>query len=536
MRPEKIVLLIFLALAGAAAGAQERRPNILLIIADDLGYTDMGAYGSEIPTPTLDALAYAGIRFTNFHTGRACQQTRSMLMSGRGVESVLERRPPRADSERANQLDTGVVTLPELLQSAGYGTYIAGKWDLGLTPEAMPVNRGFDRSFVLLEASSSHFPEYFWSERSWYFEDDRHLELEDLPADFYATRSYTDKMLEYLGDHDGDAPWFAMLTYTSPHWPLQAPDDWLDRHAGRYDKGYDVLRERRVGRATELGVLPRGLTLDGFEPTAKPWDSLEPAIQSRYARANEIYASMVEYLDQQIGRIVEHLERTAQLDDTIVFFMSDHGASAEEIGILDGPTSMMAHFDALVAKRDNSYANIGRIGSFVDRGVGFGEAATAPFRYYKGRVTEGGIRAAAFVHYPAALPEPSIDGEFITVMDMLPTFADVAGIEALAATAVDGVRLQPLVGESFWPYLTGRATAVHAADDTAGWVRGDIGAIIQGRFKLTNQPHPAVPVSDADLTWRLYDLDNDPGETVDLAARHPALVESLRLSWERDWK
>ena len=206
-------VLIALALCvGGHANADDGRPKILLIIADDLGYTDLGSFGGEIRTPALDALAYAGIRFTNFHTASACQQVRSMLMSGRGYSRVMRRMPPRKDGERQHQLRTDVATLPEFLQAAGYKTYLAGKWDLGLAPETMPVARGFDRSFTLLEASSSHFAEYFWDAKSYYQEDDQHVPLDALPADFYSTSSYTDKILEYIGAHEGESPWFGMLT------------------------------------------------------------------------------------------------------------------------------------------------------------------------------------------------------------------------------------------------------------------------------------------------------------------------------------
>ncbi|MDH3442107.1 MAG: sulfatase-like hydrolase/transferase, partial [Gammaproteobacteria bacterium] len=386
-------LVSLAAFSHGHAFADHNRPNILLIIADDLGYTDMGSYGGEIRTPTLDALAYAGIRFTNFHAASACQQTRSMLMSGRGLSQVIQRMPPRDDGERANQMRTDVATLPEYLREAGYKTYISGKWDLGLAPETMPVSRGFDRSFTLLEASSSHFAEYFWGERSYYQEDERHVPLEELPENFYSTRTYTDKILEYIGEHDGDSPWFGMVTYTAPHWPLQVPEAWLDRYSGRYDDGYDALRAQRLQSATERGVIPPAANPVAFRPTAVPWTTLSPDLQKRYARAQELYASMTEFMDQQIGRLVDHLVETDQFENTVILFLSDHGASGAEIGIMDGPTSMPAHFNAVEEARDNSYENFGRTNSFIDHGRGFAEAVTAPFRYFKGTLAEGALRA-----------------------------------------------------------------------------------------------------------------------------------------------
>lgn len=518
------------------AFADDTRPNILLIIADDLGYTDMGSFGGEIATPSLDALAYGGVRFTNFHMATACQQTRSMLMSGRGFTQVIQRMPPRPGGERANQLRTDVATLPEFLREAGYSTYISGKWDLGLTPETMPVSRGFDRSFTLLEASSSHFAEYFWEEASYYQEDDRHVSLDELPLDFYSTRTYTDKILEYIEEHDGNAPWFSMVTYTAPHWPLQVPDDWLDRYAGRYDDGYDALRAERAARATERGVFPRGASLATFEPTAVPWTSLTPELQNRYARAQEIYASMTEFMDEQIGRIVNHLVATGQFDNTVILFMSDHGSSGAEIGIMDGPTSMPAHFNTVEESRDNSYENFGKTNSFIDHGRGFAEAVTAPLRFFKGTLAEGGLRSAAFIHYPPEFTEPAINDTFITILDILPTFLDIADAGSPADFALAGRDIQPIAGRSFWPHLKGDEDTVHGNDSVAGWSRGPYGALIRGRFKLVNQLPPGVPTPESPPPWQLYDLLADPGETKDLASSQPELVAELAEIWQRDWK
>jgi len=528
-------LVALTSLVGAAANADDPPPNILLIIADDLGYTDLGSYGGEISTPSLDALAYGGLRFTGLHTASACQQVRSMLMSGRGFKRVIRRMPPRDDGERQHQLRTDVATLPEFLQAAGYRTYLAGKWDLGLTPETMPIARGFDRSFTLLEASSSHFAEYFWDDVSYYQEDDRHVPLADLPEDFYSTRSYTDKILEYIATQPDDAPWFSMLTYTAPHWPLQAPDEWLNRHAGRYDEGYDVLRRQRVSRAVERGVIPPGASLDRFRPIATPWVDLPAELQRRYARAQEIYAAMTELLDGEVGRIVEYLEERDQLNSTVILFLSDHGASAAEIGIQDGPTSMPDHFDTLEAARDNSFNNFGRMNSFIDHGRGFGEAATAPLRYFKGTLAEGALRAPAFIHFPPAIAEGGISHSFITVMDILPTLLEIAEAAGPGDMEIDGRDMQPLAGRSFWPLVTGQVETVHDESSVAGWSRDPFGALIRGRYKLVNQTMPGQPV-DGTPPWQLFDIVADPGETRDVAAMFPDIVEELDAIWRRDWQ
>jgi len=497
----------------------------------------LSAFGGEIPTPNLDSIATMGIRFTNFHTNAVCQQTRAMLMSGMGSVAAIKRNPPREDGERANQLRSNVATLPELLRDAGYRTYMAGKWDLGLTEDSTPYARGFDRSFSLLEASASHFAEPFWSDVSYYQEDARRIALSELDDGFYSTQAYTDKLLTYLESHTGPAPWFGYLAYTAPHWPLQVPDDWAHRHAGRYEEGYDALRANRFSRAVRMGVVPSGATLEAFQPTAKPWKSLDAKAQRRYVRAQEIYASMVEYMDHEVGRIIAYLRRTGQLDRTLILFMSDHGASAAELGIVDGPTGMPPHFDLVLTRSDNRLDNIGRVGSFVDHGRGFAEAATAPFRLFKGTLSEGGIRAAAFLNFPGLRQQGSVNDTFLTVMDVLPTFLDVAKTTHPGPVTYNGRQIQAISGRSFWGVLAGSSEAVHGRDDAVGWSLRGLGALIKGRYKLTNQPHDGRPVEDTELlSWQLYDLVADPGETMDLSREYPALVLEMKTEWQRNWR
>ncbi len=522
--------------AAENGAAGDTRPNILLIVADDLGFTDLGAFGGEIPTPNLDALAFAGVRLTSLHAARACQQTRAMLMSSRGVSSVLDTRPNRPDGERNNSLTMRVAALPELMQDAGYSTFMAGKWDLGQSGDTRPAARGFDRSFVLLEASASHFAENFWSHQTLYEEDGIPVALEDLPEDFYSTKTYTDKMLEFLGAHDGDTPWFAFMPFTAPHWPLQVPEDWLDRHAGEYDAGWDVLRAERAARAGELGVIPEGATMEAFEPVAIPWTEFSAEEQARYSRAQEIYAAMVEYLDLSVGRVIAHLEDSGQLDNTVVMFMSDHGASAGQQGVYAG-RGPASGGPTVPDTRDNSFENFGRLGSFIDHGLGFGEAATAPLKYYKGRLAEGGIRAAALIRYPSVISEPGIDGTYMTVMDILPTFLDIAGTEHPGEGLYKGREIMPILGTSFWPYLQGDVSAVHDATDVAGWSAGSTGAIIRGDYKAINHGPPGSGMGMGPTPpWSLYDISVDPGEINDLSAEYPELMDELVEVWERDWQ
>ncbi len=506
------------------------RPNILFIVADDMGFTDLGAFGGEISTPTLDRLAYGGVRLNNLHSSSACRTARLMLMASAGAVAANQ---PYPGAYRDGVLSLDYATIPELLQDAGYATYMTGKWDLGDVDGYRPESRGFDRSFTLAIGSGPYFAEYFRGTFA-FWDDGRELTPDDVPEDFYATRAYTDKMLEYLESNEEGTPWFAYMPYTAPHWPLQLPEDWLDRYAGRYDDGYDELRVRRFNNAAEVGVLPAGATLDGFDPVAEPWSNLSLEEQRRYSRAQEIFAGMIEYLDMSVGRVVEYLEDSGQLDNTVIVFTADHGASGGEHGVDTGrmPASGGPEVPAGI---DNSFENFGRRSSFVDHGRGFGEAATAPFRYLKGSVTEGGLRAAAFVHYPAAVPAGGVSGEFMTFMDIMPTFLEIAGTEHPGAGPYrDGRVINEIVGRSAWPHLTGRAETVHPPDYSVGWVSGmGGGALIRGSYKIIDQARPG---EEGPTPWRLYDLSADPGEHHDLAADHPALVAEMVEELETNWQ
>ena len=506
-------------------------PNILLIVADDLGFTDIGAFGGEISTPNLDRLALEGLRLNNLHAASYCRPARLMLMTGAGAVAANQ---PMPESHRGGAISLNYATIAELLQDAGYATYVTGKWDLGDIEGYTPEARGFDRSFVQAGGSANYFPEIFLGRVFGYLEDGRELTPQDVSGDFYATRAYTDRMLEYLRSTEEGQPWFAFMPYTAPHWPLQLPEDWLDRYAGRYDDGYDALRERRFERAREAGVLPASAGLTNFERVAEAWTDLSPEEQRRYSRAQEIFAGMVEYLDMSIGRIVDYLADSGQLDRTVILFTADHGASSGEQGVHTGRgpagSGPLPPEDV-----DNRTENFGRSGSFVDHGWGFGQAASAPFKYLKTTLSEGGLRAAAFVNYPSAISGGGVSDAFMTFMDILPTVMEIAGSGHPGAGPYrDGREIEDIVGRSAWPHFTGQARDVHAPTDSAGWVSVRAGgALIRGTYKIINEPPPGAT---EETPWRLYDLAEDPGETRDLAAESPELVAELVREWEDNWR
>ncbi len=306
-----------------ASGPAATRPNILLIVADDMGYTDVGSFGSEIATPNLDELAFGGIRFTSFHAASSCGPTRAMLMSGATSREAGVSGP-------AAVLSHDVAPLPALLRDAGYHTYMTGKWHLGHEAEQSPAARGFESSFALVRAGDNHlgasnFPDDVVAYR------ENGEPIAQLPEDWFSSQMYTDKLLEYIQANEGDGtPWFGYLAFTAPHWPLQVPDDWRDRYGGRYDEGYDVLREQRAARAGDLGILPDGFDLEQYQGIAPPWTSLDDDSRQVLTRSMELYAAMLENMDLHVGRVLEYLEASNQLENTVVLFFSDNGASGSD--------------------------------------------------------------------------------------------------------------------------------------------------------------------------------------------------------------
>ncbi len=523
----------------ASVAQRKARPNILFIMADDLGYSDIGAFGGEINSPNIDTLSDEGVRMTNFHVAPTCSITRSMLMSGTdshlaGVGTMHEAHDslPEAMAGLENYqgyLKDGIETFPKKLQEAGYHTYMAGKWHLSNVHGGPPAwisgsaaAKGFDRSFILLQGGASFFEDKLgihpMGASAAYMEDDTIVDT--LPEGFYATKYYTDKLIEYIDSNNGDGqPFFAYAAYTAPHWPLQVPDAWLDRYAGRYDDGYQVLREERFARMKALGLIDADAEMYPGMAGVRAWNELSDEERATQARAMEIYAAMVEYMDEQIGRLLSHLKDIGAYDNTIIIFTSDNGAEVMDPHItwppyIPGVTSDA--IDAYTALLDESYENMGKPGSMVDYGVGFGQTGCTPHRYFKGAVSEGGIRSPMIVKYPgSALTAGSIYDAFTSIQDIAPTCLEVAEADLPA---------QPLRGASLVSFLEGEAAQVHGPD--YGWgVEFEGGqAFIQNDYKIFMKQHVSAiwpadfeAASGDGVTWELFDLVSDQGENIDLA-------------------
>ncbi|KAJ5819610.1 arylsulfatase [Penicillium riverlandense] len=539
------------------------RPNFLIIVADDLGFSDCSCFGSEINTPNIDSLAQAagGLRFTSFHVAAACSPTRAMLMTGTdhhltglGQLSELVRNSPAHQGAPGHEgyLTDNVVAVPELLREGGYHTVMSGKWHLGLKKEYGPHMRGFERSFALLPGCANHYgyePQYenVVEEPPRFFETAvTALHMEDseyvnkLPDGFYSSDYYASKMIEFLSqrsEDDKSKPFFAYLPFSAPHWPLQAPEENMDKYRGIYEDGPEALRLRRLQKLKDLGmvaqdVVPHEIVTVSGEPDE--WKNMTADEQAKSARSMEAFAGMVSRMDDNIGRVLEYLKSTGEYDNTVICFMSDNGAegASYEAQPIVGD-DIVAHINRYY---DNSLENIGRGNSFVWYGSRWAQAATAPSRLYKMFSTEGGCRVPLVVK-PVANQNPGgrIVDSFCTVMDFVPTILDYAGLQHPGNT-YKGRSIAPVRGVSWKPFLDAMATggsqtnrgmlAIHGEDHVTGWEIAGSGALRKGRYKITYVPLPRGP-----QRWELFDIISDPGETNDLSQKMPELFSEMLRLW-----
>ena len=510
----------------------DKRPNILLIVADDMGYTDLGVYGSEIDTPNLDQLASNGLILTDFHNQAVCAATRASLLSGTdnhnagGAQHLAANQRGKPGYE--NYLNEDVVSFATLLRDAGYNTSFAGKWHMGGEPHQIPNARGFDRSFALLEGGASHYSDARGlsprNKKVHYVENE--MPFKQLPKDFYSSNAYTDYIIKYIdADASNDKPFFAFLSFTAPHWPLQAPDEYVAKYKGAYDGGYEILRAQRISNGKELGVIPAGAIPYPRLQHVPPWHSLSDEEKKLSARKMEIYAGMVDGLDKNVGRLINHLKSIGEYENTFIVFISDNGAEGADRD--PGGQSADWFFD-------NSFENIGKINSHVYTGASWAQASGGVMRYYKSHSSEGGTHGPAFVHYPKMFQQGRISNAFISVVDLAPTFLDLAETTH-PERGYNGRLLHPIQGISMVPLVLGDIENIRPDDFVFGWEVAGHRAIRQGDWKLlwlsATSSAGVSPVEFADH-WGLYNLAIDPGEVNDLSASEPERVKMLLQLWE----
>lgn len=511
-RPFRLALLVGLLslYAGQTAGGAPP-PNVVLIMADDMGYSDLGCFGSEIETPNLDRLAAGGLRFTRFYNAARCCPTRASLLTGlyphqAGMGGMVNssKDPQRAGAYQG-YLNDRCVTIAEVLGRAGYATYMAGKWHVGEFRPVWPVDRGFDRYYGLVSGGMNYFNIRLGKRKGIF----RHFAVDDReyrpPADgFYSTDAFTDHALTMLREHKGGRPFFLYLAYNAPHWPLHAPEKEIQKYLGKYTGGWSELRGRRHQRMLKMGLIPETWRLSPQDPNAADWHKLKLEKKREMDRKMAVYAAMIDRMDQNIGRVVDLLDTKGQLDNTLVLFLSDNGACHE------GGT-FGQNF------RPDLTGPIGTQNSYHSYGISWSNASNTPFRRHKHWVHEGGIATPLVVHWPAGIKaRGELRRQVGHVIDLMATCVDVAGAEYPAK--LNGHAVRPMEGVSLRPFFD----SDRVTPRTLFWEHMQNRGVRNGRWKL---------VAARGSGWELYDVQRDPTELNNLIQTRPELARDLAAKW-----
>ncbi|ENU91257.1 hypothetical protein F971_03164 [Acinetobacter vivianii] len=503
-----------------------KKPNILFIMADDLGYSDLGAFGGEIRTPNLDKLATEGKILTDFHTAPTCSPTRAQLISGTdhhlaGIGAMAELMPEHLKGKPGYEgfLNERSVSIAEVLKDNNYRTYISGKWHLGYTPETNAHAKGFDRSFTLLNGLDLHFKQapLAYNRNATYTEDGRKLDISKLPDHFFSTDYFTDKLIDYLDSgKNSNQSFFAYAAYTAPHWPIQAPLEYRERYRGVYDIGYDAIREARISRQKQLGIIPSNFTAAKPIPSKgnlfKTWDELNTNEKALEARRMEVYAGMVENMDYNIGRIFDYLKANNLYENTLIFFVSDNGAEGSIILPHDEESGF-----------NNSLANVGAESSYHHIGPRWAEVSAAPFHLWKDTAAEGATTAPAIIKLPnQTITSEKAHHSFASILDVFPTILDYANITP-PQNSYKGRIINTPSGYSWRPMLENKTTTIRPENFTfSGELHGSKHAR-QGDWKIALQANPNLGSGQ----WELFNLKTDRGETQNLASQYPNKIQDL---------
>ena len=534
MARKRVLAAIGLALSLAAAGPSaqpgaspppvrpappDRPPNFVVLLADDLALMDLGIYGGEARTPNIDALARRGRMFTRYYTSPLCSPSRAMLLTGldnhrTGVSTIPEVIPEEHIAKKGYSLrfEPGVTTIASRLKQRGYRTFMTGKWHLGHEAGDLPNSHGFDRSFVLDASGADNWEQKsympYYADAPW-FEDGKPARL---PKDFYSSRFLIDRMVDYLGSGDTGKPFFAYIGFQAIHIPVQAPPEFTRKYKDTYREGWAAMRKARWERAQASGLIPRGAPLADPPQGLRRWESLSPEEQALFARNMAINAGMIEAMDHHIGRLVEHLKRTGQYDNTVFVFTSDNGPE---------PSNPLATSRTMQWWLDNngysvSADNWGGKGTYAFIGPEFANAAASPGAMFKFYSAEGGLHVPMIMAGPGIAPAaPS--AAMTTVSDIAPTLLAMAG-GTPDANAFDGRSLVPL--------LAGQADAVRTPETATGFEVSGNAALFKGSYKLVRNLKPY-----GDGIWRLYDIASDPGETRDLSQSDPAKFKEMMAEY-----
>ncbi len=513
MQPGKTFFsfVLFLFLIQSVMGQQ--RPNIVLIMADDMGYSDISCFGSEIPTPNLDRLANKGIRFTQFYNGARCCPTRASLLTGlfphqTGIGQMSEEPSDTASYHWGTDgyqgyLNKNCVTLAEVLGSAGYHTYMSGKWHLGMHGEdKWPLQRGFEKYYGILAGATSYLKPQggrgLWSGNT---------KLAPPQGSYYTTDAFTDTAIAFVNEQKDDKPFFLYLAFNAPHWPLQAKEEDIKKFEGMYAKGWDRIREERYARQLQSGIVDPKTKLSQRDTSVRAWDKLNESEQKQVAYRMAVYAAQVSCMDQNVGKLITTLEKKGQLENTLIVFLSDNGACPEPYKELGG--GQMKDIN----NSDSSGA--------ISYGMGWANASNTPYRKWKREIEEGGISAPFIMYWPKGIgkkEENTIVKTPSYLLDIMPTFLEIA--KAKYPTQYKGNTIIPLGGRSLAPVLAGNTLSEHPY---MFWEHEGNQAVRKNNWKAVKD-HKST-------AWSLFDVVKDRNEENDVAAQNPDVLKDLVDNW-----
>ena len=527
-----VATIALAALFSAAAFADESaapaappalRPNFVVLLVDDMAFTDIGAFGGEAHTPNLDALAARGAMFTDYHTSPLCSPSRAMLLTGidnhrTGVATIPETLPAEQRGKHGYSmfLEPGVDTVAVRLKAAGYRTYMTGKWHLGHGPGQLPDGHGFDHSLALDASGADNWQQKpympYYATADW-FEDGKPVKL---PENYYSSELIVNRMMDYLRkDQASNAPFFAYVPFQALHIPVQAPREFTEHYAHTYDGGWDALREKRWKRAKELHLIPQDAELPPAHDKLRKWESQSADDKALFSKSMAVYAGMIEAMDVHIGRLIAYLNETGQLENTIFLVTSDNGPEPSDPIAQTGFSTWMSQNGY-----ERKLENLGEKGSMNFIGPEWANAAASPDRLFKFHSAEGGLRVPLIVAGPGVSQAQVNSLSFVT--DLTPTIEDLAGIDPAKWNGP-----VPITGKSLAPVLRGQADRTYAEDAPVGIEVGGNAALFKGDYKLT---HVTLPWGDA--KWHLYHLTADPGETKDLSASDPERFKAMLADYD----
>jgi arylsulfatase A-like enzyme len=545
MKPALLRCLLSIVLC-LPSSLQAVPPNIILIMADDVGYSDLGCYGSEISTPTLDALAQGGVRFTQFYNTARCCPTRAALLTGlyshqAGIGHMVDDWSTKVGEAYAGDLSKRAVTIAEVLKSAGYATYMTGKWHVTKVTKPKdegdkhnwPLQRGFDRFYGTIHGAGSFFDPNTLTRDNAYISP--YADPEYQPREFYYTDAINDHAARFVTEHqqrNAGKPFFLYMAHTAAHWPMHAKESDIAKYKGRYDAGYDAIRAERLAKMKKLGLLdPRWQV----SPQAGDWSAVKD--KAWEARCMEVYAAMLDCMDQGLGRLVETLKKNGQYENTLILFLQDNGGCAEGMG-RNGPLKPRADAPTLppLAKdflqpdmipkqtrdgfpmRQGAGVMPGGADTYIGYGKSWANVSNTPFREYKHWEHEGGISTPLIAHWPAGMKTGRLEPTPAHLIDIMATCVDLAG--ATYPKERNGIAIQPMEGVSLAPAFAGKS--IHRGQPIF-WEHEGNRAIRAGDWKLVSK-HPGG--------WELYDMAADRTEMHDLAAQQPERVKEMSVQWE----